>query len=339
MKISKNQTAITLLTATAVAVTTLVACGQITKKSVSQSSAGSSSDPSQTTSFQSPGTLTIGSSTVDVPIGALPEGTLLKASNADDLAEYGLFDEVGGSKASSALSVSATATDGSATSETASALTVALFIPQDAELTALASRIQRVQDNLCALQKGKDGVLRLWRRSAMTVDAKLGGRFNFKSKWLGVFQFFYCGAMPIAGTVEVSNDGKTVTPSVAGRPIASCRYTESSGYTQCQSFVGLAFGDNQLLNGYRGKCAEASGTFGIGGCSDTGAMGTCVSGTATAKELAVIYSAPATVTDSIALAAAKSSYKSACLQVPGNTWKEVGEYSATSFANQTAAAN
>ena len=339
MKISKIQTAITLLTATAVGITTLVACGQITKKSVSQSGAGSNSDPSQTTTYLTPGTLAVGTSRVDVPIGALPEGTLLKASNADDLAEFGLYDEVGGSKASSALLVSATATDGSATSEMASALTVALFIPQDAALTALASRIQRVQDNLCAMQKGKDGVLRLWRRSAMTVDAKLGSRFNFKSKWLGVFQFFYCGAMPIAGTVEVNSDGKTVTPSVAGRPIASCRYTESSGYSQCQAFVGLAFGDNQLLNGYRGKCAEASGTFGIDGCSDTGAMGTCVSGAATTKELAATHSGPALETDPIALAAAKSSYKSACLQISGNTWKEVGEYTATPLANQTAAAN
>lgn len=339
MKFSTEQSVISLLAATAISVTIIVACGHINKKAASPLSAGKSFDPSQTTTFRAPGILTVASSTVEVPIGALPEGTLLKASNADDPAGFSVVGDIGGSKASSALLVSATAPNGSAVSEAASVFTVSLFVPQSTGLTALATRIQRVQDNLCVIQKGNDDVLRLWRRGAMAVDPTLGDRFNFKSKWFGVFQLFYCGAMPVAGTVEVSSDGTTVTPSVAGRPIASCRYTESSGYKQCQSFVGLAFGDNQLLNGYSSKCADASGIFGIDVCSDTAAMGTCVSATATTKELAVVYSAPATAPDTNALDAAKSSYKSACLQIAGNAWKEVGEYSATPFASQTSEGN
>ena len=316
------------------AVGAAVACGSMTKKDSGVSAASNSGDGSETSTYTAPGVLTLGTTAVEYPANALPEGTKLKTGTADDPAEFAVVGDVGGGAASSSVSVVATGADGSDVGETSSPLTIAIHVPETTALTALATTVPKVYDNLCAVGKGRNGTLRVWRRSAMTTDTKLQGRFKFKTKWLGVYQMQFCGAMPLKDIASANTDGNDASAYVSGSPIASCKVTQADGYSSCEVFTGIDFGDNRLLDTYKSKCSEKSGTFSTAICADTAALGSCVSNKGKTQERASIYSAPTPAPADAALTAAKTVMKNACLDVTTNTWAEPGTLTATAMADQ-----
>jgi len=323
-------TSLSMLAAVGVA----AACGSMSKKGGGVSAASASGDGSETSSYTAPGVLTLGTTAVEYPAGALGEGTKLKTSTADDPTEFGIVGDIGGSSASAAVSVVATGTDGSDVGETSSPLTLAIYVPETAELTSLATSVPKVYDNLCAVGKGRNGSLRVWRRSSMTTDTKIQGRFKFKTKWLGVYKMYFCGAMPLANVAVANDAGTDSSAYVDGAPIASCKVTQTDGYSTCEVYSGVAFGDNRLLDSYKAKCSEKSGTFSTAICSDSGSLGSCANNKGKTLERATIYAAPTPAPADSVVAAAKTVFKNACLEVAGNTWNEAGALTATPMADQ-----
>ncbi|MBM4251534.1 MAG: hypothetical protein FJ146_06150 [Deltaproteobacteria bacterium] len=316
------------------AVSIAAACGSMSKKDGGVSAASNSGDGSETSSYTAPGVLTLGSTEVAYAAGALAEGTKLKTATADDPSEFGIVGDIGGSSASASVSVLATGADGTDVGETNSPLTLAIHVPETLDLTALATNVPKVYDNLCAVAKARNGTLRVWRRSSMTMDTKIVGRFKFKTKWLGVYKMYFCGAMPIANAALANDAGTDSSAYVDGAPIASCKVTQADGYSACEVYTGIAFGDNRLLDSYKAKCGEKSGTFSTAACSDSGTLGSCVNAKGKTMERATIYAAPTPAPADSVVAAAKTVFKNACLEVPTNIWNEAGALAATPMGEQ-----
>lgn len=321
-----------LIAATGAASVVFFSCGKSKSKS-SDASPASSDGPDQLSTYATPATISVTSGSVAVPPQALDDGTRLKIAATDppDQLKSANQSASGAAAASNTVTISATDTNGGAVQQTKAPMTVALDVSSGTTQALLAPLISADPSNICALGFGTDQKLRVWRRAVITTDPNVSTRMRFASQWLGSYQLFYCGALPIDGALEATADGTQAAKATGPQAFGSCKLTQADGFTQCQAYAGKSYADQTLLTTANSSCTAAKGTFGSGDCPDKDGAGSCVNDPGTTKERAVVFAPPAGNTASASSIAA---LKAACLATATNKWMDAGTLTLTPLAQQ-----
>lgn len=92
---------------------------------------------------------------------------------------------------------------GSELSEAKLALTMVLDVQDTAKLLGVDAK----PEDLCVFAVNHEGQGLVWRRAAFKELDATGKKVTILTKWLGVYQLFYCGASPLEGLVDVDAGG------------------------------------------------------------------------------------------------------------------------------------
>ena len=294
--------------------TTATATPQSTSKAVS----------SQAETFTSPQTLAldVGGATVDVPAGAFPDGTKLAVTVGTQPAEFAAV--TGATGASVVLDVAATDAAGAVVPKATVPLTLALDVGEPAALTD----VEKTAENLCVFGRGADSVFRVWRNAVITATAN---SVSYKAIWLGIYELYYCGTMPVPGALEVNEAGddaakvKATETAAGGGLSSSCNLTSLAAI--CEDFVGklvVGIASNQS------SCETSKGTYAGTACPTANSVGVCVSNYGTQAEVGLTYYSSGGPTKYDA-----ATQKTACEAKSESTWFEAGKYVPTSVEKQT----
>jgi hypothetical protein len=147
---------------------------------------------------------------IEFPAGVLAVGSEVSVAVVDQPSEFAID---GVNEASPAIEVEVLDANGERVTSLPQPLTIA--IPYGVSETLVAvDGVDEVDDNLCAVLSGDDGLF-LWRRDALTLDDE-AATASFNSKNVGVFQLVYCGDKPMEGFAQVDETGEVDESGVNG---------------------------------------------------------------------------------------------------------------------------
>lgn len=182
-------------------VTFIYSCGPLTD--YSKSSSGKKNTVKSTIAENETASLEITEgdakgTSVAVPPGALAVGSSINMSAIKTPTEFSLDSA---SSASSAISIEARSSDGSAITNLNTPMTISIPMSTSSLFLADAN-----DDNLCALLKTAANTFFVWKRSALTIDTA-NNKASFTSLNLGIFQLVYCGDETPEGFIDAEDSG------------------------------------------------------------------------------------------------------------------------------------